>query len=106
MWMHVAPVYNRPPTETRSSIMDISPQIDPTSTFSILENLSLAIDETKLINSINISRKMIRDLQAGNPSSERLIFLKREVSNLEKRLAKIRAKAGKTRTITKLTNIK
>ncbi len=79
--------------------MDISPQIEPTSTTRLLTCLSLAIDETKLVSSINKSREVIEQLEADNPSSHRLLFLKREISNLEARLAKIRNKANRIKTV-------
>ncbi len=86
--------------------MDTSPQIEPTSTASLLTCLSLAIDETKLIRSIQNSTAMIKKLEVENPSSHRLLFLKKEILNLEARLAKIRSKASKMKTVTKLPKIK
>ena len=86
--------------------MDMTPQIDATSTARLLACLGQAIDEAKLIKSIKISRQMIKDLEEDNPSSERLIFLKKEVSNLEARLVKIRNDAGITTTNTKLRHAK
>lgn len=86
--------------------MEPSPQIEPTSTTSLLTCLSLAIDETKLIRSIKNSTAMIKRLEVDNPSSHRLIFLKREISNLEARLAKIRNRASRVKTVTKLPKFK
>ncbi len=86
--------------------MDTFPQVEPTTTASLLACLGLAIDETKLINSIKVSRKMIRDLEAENPSSERLIFLRKEVSSLEARLVKTRSEAGIATTTIKLRRVK
>ena len=86
--------------------MDTSPQIEPASTARLLTCLSLAIDETKLIKSIKISTEMIMQLEAENPSSHRLLFLKREVSNLEARLEKTRIRASRVKTVTKLPKIK
>ena len=74
--------------------MNTSPQIEPTSTSGLLKCLGYAIDETKLIRSIKKSTAMIRRLEVENPSSSRLRFLKKELSNLETRLEKIRGKAG------------
>ncbi|MCP4876004.1 MAG: hypothetical protein GY896_11105 [Gammaproteobacteria bacterium] len=79
--------------------MSISPQIEPTSTTRLLICLDLAIDETKLVRSINQSREAIGQLEAKNPSSHRLLFLRREVSNLEVRLAKVRNRAGRIKTV-------
>ena len=86
--------------------MDIHPQIEPTSTARILTCMSLAIDETKLLRSINQSKLVVEQLEAVNPSSHRLIFLKKEISNLETRLIQVRSKARRMRTITNLTKIK
>ena len=86
--------------------MDIYPQIEPTSTARILTCMSLAIDETKLLISINQSKLVVEQLEAVNPSSHRLIFLKKEISNLETRLIQVRSKARRMRTITNLTKVK
>jgi len=86
--------------------MDTHPQIDPASTARLLICLGLAIDETKLIKSIKNSAALIKQLETSNPSSHRLLFLKREISNLETRLAKTRSKANRTKTITQLPKLK
>ena len=86
--------------------MDTSPQIEPTSTSRLLACLGLAIDETKLLKSIKNSRAMIAQLEAENPSSHRLLFLKKEISNLEARLAKTRSRASSKRTVPKLAKLK
>lgn len=86
--------------------MDISPQIEPTSTTRLLTCLGLAIDETKLVKYINKSREAIEQLEADNPSSHRLLFLKREKSNLEARLAVIRNKANRIKTVLHLAKPK
>ena len=86
--------------------MDTHPQIEPTSTARLLICLSLAIDETRLIKSIKNSTAMIKQLETENPSSHRLHFLKREISNLEARLAKTRSKASRIKTVTKLPKFK
>ena len=86
--------------------MDTSPQIEPASTARLLRCLGLAIDETKLVRSINISREMMRQLEANNPSSHRLLFLSKEIPSLEARLAEIRSKASEIKTVTKLKKIK
>ena len=86
--------------------MDIHPQIEPTSTARLLKCMSLAIDETKLLRSINKSKLMVKQLEAENPSSHRLIFLKKEISNLEARLTKIRHKASRIKTVIHLEKIK
>ncbi len=86
--------------------MDTHPQIDPASTARLLICLGLAIDEIKQIKSIKSSPAMIKQLETENHSSHRLIFLKREISNLETRLAKTRSKASRIKTVTKLPKFK
>jgi hypothetical protein len=86
--------------------MDTSPQIEPTSTPSLLMSLSLAIDEIMLIRSIKNSTAMTKQLELEKPSSHRLLFLKREISTLEAKLAKIRSKASGIKTVTKLPKFK
>jgi hypothetical protein len=82
--------------------MDPSPQIEPTSTASLLTGLSLAIDEIKLIRSIKNLTVMIKQLELEKPSSHRLLFQKRVISNLEARLAKTRSRASRIKTAIKL----
>ena len=86
--------------------MDTHPQIEPTSTARLLTCMSLAIDETKLLRALNKSKRMVMQLEAEEPSSHRLLFLKKELSNLETRLTQVRSKARRMRTITNLTKIK
>lgn len=86
--------------------MDTSPQIEPASTARLLTCLGLAIDETKLVRSINSSRELLKQFEANNPSSHRLLFLRKEISNLEARLTEVRSKASGIKTVTKLTKIK
>ena len=86
--------------------MDTHPQIEPTSTARLLTCMSLAIDETKLLRALKKSKLMVTQLDVENPSSHRLIFLKKELSVLEKRLIQVRSKARRMRTITNLTKIK
>jgi hypothetical protein len=49
---------------------------------------------------------MIKQLELEKPSSHRLPSQKREISILESRLAKIRSKASRIKTVIKLPNIK
>ena len=86
--------------------MDTRPQIDPASTARLLICLSLAIDEIKQIKSIKNKSVMIKKLETENPSSHRLLFFKREISNLETKLAKTRSKASRIKTVTKLPKFK
>ncbi len=74
--------------------MDTSPHIEPKTTVRLLTCMGLAIDETKLVRSINRSKEMARQLEADNPSSHRLLFLNREISNIEARLIKVRSQAS------------
>ena len=83
--------------------MDTLPEIEPTSTALLLTCMSLAIDETKILRALNKSKLMVSQLEAENPSSHRLIFLKKELSNLKKRLIQVRSKARRMRTVTDLT---
>lgn len=86
--------------------MDISPQIEPTSTGRLLTCLGLAIDETKLIRSINESKAVFAQLEAEDPDSHRLLFMKREISNLEERLTKVRRKARRIKIVVHLDKFK
>ena len=86
--------------------MDIIPQIEPTSTGRLLTCLGLAIDETKLIRSINESREVFQQLETEDPGSHRLLFLKREISALEARLTKIRRKAKRMKIVIHLDKFK
>lgn len=74
--------------------MDTSPHIEPKTTARLLTCMGLAIDETKLVRSIDRSKEMARQLEADNPSSHRLLFLRREISNLEARLIQVRSQAS------------
>lgn len=86
--------------------MDITPQIEPTSTGRLLTCMGLAIDETKLIRSISESRAIFAQLETDDPSSHRLLFLKREISALEARLTKIRRKAKRIKIVIHLDKFK
>ena len=86
--------------------MDISPQIAPTSTARLLTCMGLAIDETKLVRSINESREMIKQLESDDPFSHRLLFLRKEISSFEARLAKTRHKANRMKTVIHLSKFK
>jgi len=68
--------------------------------------MAFAIDETKLIRSIKKTREISKQLEADDPSSHRLLFLKREVSALETRLKKIRKQATMIKTDTEFANIR
>ena len=70
------------------------PEIEPRSTNRILNCLALAIDETKLMRTIKSTKEMVEHLREVNPQSGRLIFLTRQIPNLEKRLVNIRKQAN------------
>ena len=74
--------------------MGTSPQIEPTTTARLLTCMAFAIEETRLIRAIKNSEEISKRLEADDPSSHRLLFLKKEMSNLEARLRKIRRQAS------------
>ena len=65
-------------------------QIEPTSTTSLLAYLALAIDETKLVRSLDQLRDQARHERESTPFSKRLVCLNREISCLEKKIENIR----------------
>ena len=73
--------------------MNISPQIEPTSTERLLTCLGLAIDEAKLTRAIIKSKDITRDLEAKNSTPHRLMLLNREIELLEAKLARVRSQA-------------
>lgn len=67
--------------------------IDPVSTNQLLNNLSLAIDEAKLVRSISNIEEQIYKIQNTAGPSPRTSFLERELTNLKKELELTRGKA-------------
>lgn len=67
--------------------------IDPVSTNQLLNNLSLAIDEAKLVRSISSIEEQIFKIRNSTGPSARTNFLERELNNLKKELALTRGKA-------------
>ena len=55
--------------------------------------MRLAIDETKLIRSINKNKDMVRNLKIENPFSQRLKHLNQEITRLEAELVQVRTMA-------------
>ena len=55
--------------------------------------MRLAIDETKLIRSINKNKDMARSLKTENPFSQRLKLLNQEITKLESELIQVRTMA-------------
>ncbi len=64
--------------------------IDPSSTSQLLNNLSLAIDETKLVRAIDSMQNDIYKIEMASGPSKRTRFLRREIGYLEARLERIR----------------
>ncbi|MDH3635350.1 MAG: hypothetical protein OES20_11670 [Gammaproteobacteria bacterium] len=76
--------------------MNVSLQIEPTSTNRLLTCLGLAIDEAKLVRSIIESKDLAHKLKNEKPLSEKLRRLNREIEYLEAKLAKVRSRANKS----------
>ena len=55
--------------------------------------MRLAIDETKLIRSINNNKDMARSLKSENPFSQRLKLLNQKITKLEGELIQVRTRA-------------
>ena len=76
--------------------MNVSLQIEPTSTNRLLTCLGLAIDEAKLVRSIIESKDLAHKLKNEKPLSEKLRRLNMEIEYLEAKLAKVRSRANKS----------
>ena len=68
--------------------------IDPLSTSCVLKNLGLAIDEIKLVRSIDSIDQQVRSRDAEQLESGRRRYLISELRFLNKRLKALREKAG------------
>ena len=68
--------------------------IDPLTTDCVLKNLSLAIDEVKLVRSINSINEQIAVGDAAQLDSERRPYLLSELRFLNKRLQMVRERAA------------
>ena len=68
-------------------------RIDPSTTSCILKNLGLAIDEIKLVRSIDSITEMVNQRDAEQLESGRRRYLISELRFLNKRLQAVRAKA-------------
>lgn len=66
--------------------------IDPTSTSQLLNNLSMAIDETKLVRTINSLEDNIYKIEYSSGPSPRTSFLRKEVANLKIQLEDLRSR--------------
>lgn len=73
--------------------MNISHQIEPTSTEHLLTCLGLAIDEAKLVKTIVESKEEVDKLKAEKSVSKRLVHLNREIEYLEAKLIQVRSSA-------------
>ena len=70
-----------------------SVSIDPLTTVCVLKNMSLAIDEIKLVRSINSISEQVEARDATQLESERRDYLMTELRFLNKRLQAVREKA-------------
>ena len=68
-------------------------QIDPLSTNCVLKKLSLAIDEIKLVRSIEVISQLVKSRDADELASGRRHYLISELRFLNKRLQAVREKA-------------
>ena len=68
--------------------------IDPLSTSCVLKNLGLAIDEIKLVRSIDSINEQVSSPDAEQLESGRRRYLISELRFLNKRLRAVREKAG------------
>lgn len=68
--------------------------IDPLTTDCVLKNLCLAIDEIKLVRSINSINEQIAAGETAQLDSERRRYLMSELRFLDKRLQMVREKAA------------
>ena len=67
--------------------------IDPRTTNCVLKNLSLAIDEIKLVRTINSIKNQVENGNAEQLESGRRHYLVSELRFLDKRLQAVREKA-------------
>ncbi len=68
-------------------------QIDPMTTPAVLKNLSLAIDEIKLVRSIDALNEQVKQAQEMELKLCRKRYLDSEIRFLKKRLKAVREKA-------------
>ena len=67
--------------------------IDPTTTNQLLNNLSLAIDETRLVIKLNELNNQVFKIKSLDKEIERAEFLKKEIIKLNVQLNYIREKS-------------
>ncbi len=68
--------------------------IDPTTTSQILKNLTLAIDETKLILNLNNLNTLVSTIESSGMPSVRSEYLRKEITVLKVQLNYIRDRAS------------
>ena len=67
--------------------------IDPVSTKQILKDLSLAIDEAKVVRTLGIMKDRLYQIETQNGSTKSSESLKQEIASLEEQLRMIRDRA-------------
>ena len=58
----------------------------PSTTKQVPANFNLVIDEARLVQSINRSKKLAMELRVKNPLSNRLSFIEKDIVNMEAEL--------------------
>ena len=75
--------------------MNLSTQIEPTSSDHLLTCLDLAIDEARLVRLLIKTTDMAFKLKQENPFSDSLLFLNIEIPYLEAKLIQVRSMANR-----------
>jgi len=74
-------------------VSQLEAYIDPTTTNQLLNNLSLAIDETRLVIKLNELNNQVFKIKSLDKEIERAEFLKKEIIKLNVQLNYIREKS-------------
>ena len=74
--------------------MNVYLEYEPCSTARLLGGLPLANEEDTLIRSLIKSRDLAEELKAKKPITLRLLYLNRDIENLEVKLARVRSWAN------------
>lgn len=69
-------------------------EIEPKSTKRLLTYFSLAVDEAKLVRSLNVSREKVNRLKSERSNSQRLEFLIYEIDHIVTKLEVVRLRAS------------
>ncbi len=72
--------------------------IDPTTTNQLLNNLSLAIDEAKLVLNLNTLKDQLFKIESSEGTTDRSLFIRKEITILKVQLNYIRDQANKNDT--------